>query len=93
MPHPVSVWCRCHRSQLATAEWQPGSRSETGTNRDPALPWRMTRHWVNREETPETRYYRRHPPAFERACGAGRSAVLELVMDPDQITPDRRLSA
>ena len=32
-------------------------------------------------------------PAFERACGAGRSAVLELVMDPDQITPERRLSA
>jgi len=32
-------------------------------------------------------------PAFERACAAGRSAVLELVTDPDQITPDRRLSA
>jgi acetolactate synthase-1/2/3 large subunit len=32
-------------------------------------------------------------PAFERACAAGRSAVLELVMDPAQITPDRRLSA
>ena len=32
-------------------------------------------------------------PAFERACAAGRSAVLELVMDRDQITPDRRLSA
>jgi len=32
-------------------------------------------------------------PAFERACGAGRMAVLELVTDPDQITPDRRLSA
>jgi acetolactate synthase-1/2/3 large subunit len=32
-------------------------------------------------------------PAFERACAAGRSAVLELTMDPDQITPDRRLSA
>jgi len=31
--------------------------------------------------------------AFERACSAGRSAVLELVMDPRQITPDRRLSA
>ena len=31
--------------------------------------------------------------AFERACAAGRSAVLELVMDRDQITPDRRLSA
>jgi acetolactate synthase-1/2/3 large subunit len=31
-------------------------------------------------------------PAFERASGAGRSAVLELVTDPDQITPDRRLS-
>jgi len=32
-------------------------------------------------------------PAFARACGAGRSAVVELVTDPDQITPDRRLSA
>ena len=31
--------------------------------------------------------------AFERACAAGRLAVLELVTDPDQITPDRRLSA
>lgn len=31
--------------------------------------------------------------AFERACAAGRAAVLELVMDRDQITPDRRLSA
>ena len=31
--------------------------------------------------------------AFERACAAGRSAVLELTMDPDQITPERRLSA
>lgn len=31
--------------------------------------------------------------AFERACAAGGSAVLELVTDPDQITPDRRLSA
>jgi acetolactate synthase-1/2/3 large subunit len=31
--------------------------------------------------------------AFERACAAGRSAVLELVTDPGQITPDRRLSA
>jgi len=30
--------------------------------------------------------------AFERACAADRSAVLELVTDPDQITPDRRLS-
>ena len=30
--------------------------------------------------------------AFERACAAGRSAVLELVTDPEQITPDRRLS-
>jgi acetolactate synthase-1/2/3 large subunit len=31
--------------------------------------------------------------AFERARGAGRAAVLELVMDPGQITPDKRLSA
>jgi acetolactate synthase-1/2/3 large subunit len=32
-------------------------------------------------------------PAFERACAAGRTAVLELAMDRDQITPERRLSA
>ena len=32
-------------------------------------------------------------PAFERACAANRSAVLELVTDPNQITPERRLSA
>ncbi|MBM3819297.1 MAG: thiamine pyrophosphate-binding protein [Acidimicrobiia bacterium] len=31
--------------------------------------------------------------AFERARGAGRAAVLELVMDPGQITPERRLNA
>jgi acetolactate synthase-1/2/3 large subunit len=31
--------------------------------------------------------------AFERARGAGRAAVLELVMDRGQITPDRRLGA
>jgi acetolactate synthase-1/2/3 large subunit len=31
--------------------------------------------------------------AFERACAAGRTAVLELVTDPGQITPDRRLTA
>jgi acetolactate synthase I/II/III large subunit len=31
--------------------------------------------------------------AFERARSAGRSAVLELVMDRDQITPERRLSS
>jgi len=30
-------------------------------------------------------------PAFERALAAGRSAVLELRVDPNQITPDRRL--
>jgi acetolactate synthase I/II/III large subunit len=30
--------------------------------------------------------------AFERACAAGRTAVLELTTDPDQITPERRLS-
>jgi acetolactate synthase-1/2/3 large subunit len=29
--------------------------------------------------------------AFDRARNAGRSAVLELPTDPDQITPDRRL--
>jgi acetolactate synthase-1/2/3 large subunit len=32
-------------------------------------------------------------PAFERACAAGRAAVLELMTDRDQITPERRLSA
>ena len=32
-------------------------------------------------------------PAFARASEAGRTAVLELVMDRDQITPERRLSA
>ena len=31
--------------------------------------------------------------AFERARACGRSAVLELLMDRDQITPERRLSA
>jgi acetolactate synthase I/II/III large subunit len=31
--------------------------------------------------------------AFERANAAGRAAVLELAMDPDQITPERRLNA
>ena len=31
--------------------------------------------------------------AFGRACAAERSAVLELVTDPGQIAPDRRLSA
>jgi acetolactate synthase-1/2/3 large subunit len=30
-------------------------------------------------------------PAFDRACAAGRAAVLELMTDPDQITPERRL--
>jgi acetolactate synthase-1/2/3 large subunit len=30
-------------------------------------------------------------PAFERALAAGRSAVLELLVDPNQITPDRRI--
>jgi acetolactate synthase-1/2/3 large subunit len=30
-------------------------------------------------------------PAFDRACAAGRAAVLELVTDPNQITPERRL--
>ena len=31
--------------------------------------------------------------AFERALACGRSAVLELVVDRNQITPERRLSA
>jgi len=30
-------------------------------------------------------------PAFERALAAGGSAVLELRVDPNQITPDRRI--
>ena len=30
-------------------------------------------------------------PAFDRALGAGTSAVLELRVDPNQITPDRRI--
>jgi acetolactate synthase I/II/III large subunit len=32
-------------------------------------------------------------PAFERALAAGRSAVLELRVDPNQITPDRRIGS
>jgi acetolactate synthase I/II/III large subunit len=32
-------------------------------------------------------------PAFERALDAGRSAVLELRVDPNQITPDRRIGS
>ncbi len=32
-------------------------------------------------------------PAFARAVAAGRPALLELVVDPDQITPTLRLSA
>jgi acetolactate synthase-1/2/3 large subunit len=31
--------------------------------------------------------------AFERACSAGRPALLELITDPEQSTPDARLSA
>ena len=31
-------------------------------------------------------------PAFDRALAAKGSAVLELRVDPNQITPDRRLS-
>jgi acetolactate synthase-1/2/3 large subunit len=31
------------------------------------------------------------PAAFERALAAGRSALLELVVDPAQLTPDKRL--
>ena len=32
------------------------------------------------------------PAAFERARAAGRPALIELVTDPDQVTPDERLS-
>ena len=31
--------------------------------------------------------------AFDRALKAGRAAVLDLHVDPDQITPDRRLGS
>ena len=30
-------------------------------------------------------------PDFDRALAAGRSAVLELLVDPNQITPDQRI--
>jgi acetolactate synthase-1/2/3 large subunit len=43
--------------------------------------------YAERVDTTET-----FAPAFERALAGGRSAVLELRMDPKQITPDRRLS-
>jgi acetolactate synthase I/II/III large subunit len=32
-------------------------------------------------------------PAFDRALAAGRAAVVELRVDPNQITPDRRLNS
>ena len=32
-------------------------------------------------------------PAFDRALAAGRAAVLELRVDPNQITPDRRIDS
>jgi len=32
-------------------------------------------------------------PAFDRALAAGRAAVLELRVDPNQITPERRLNS
>jgi hypothetical protein len=44
MPHRVIVWCRCHRSQLAADQRQPGSRRETGLSGDPARPGRITRN-------------------------------------------------
>jgi acetolactate synthase-1/2/3 large subunit len=44
--------------------------------------------WAERVETTDA-----FASAFERARGAGRAAVLELVMDRGQITPDRRLSS
>jgi acetolactate synthase-1/2/3 large subunit len=31
-------------------------------------------------------------PAFERALGSGKPALLELMLDPEAITPDRSLS-
>jgi acetolactate synthase-1/2/3 large subunit len=42
--------------------------------------------WAERVDTTEG-----FAPAFERALAAGRSAVLELRVDPNQITPDRRI--
>jgi acetolactate synthase-1/2/3 large subunit len=32
-------------------------------------------------------------PAFDRALAAGRAAVLELRVDPNQLTPDRRIGS
>jgi acetolactate synthase-1/2/3 large subunit len=32
------------------------------------------------------------PGAFQRALAAGRPALLELIVDPNQITPDQRLA-
>jgi len=32
-------------------------------------------------------------PAFQRALAAGRAAVLELRVDPNQLTPDRRIGS
>ena len=31
-------------------------------------------------------------PAFRRAQQAGRPAIIELLTDPDQLTPDRRIA-
>ena len=31
-------------------------------------------------------------PAFRRAQQAGRPAIIELITDPDQLTPDRRIT-
>jgi acetolactate synthase I/II/III large subunit len=44
--------------------------------------------YAERVETTDT-----FAPALERALAAGRSAVLELRVDPNQITPDRRIGS
>ena len=44
--------------------------------------------WAERVETTDA-----FAPAFERALAAKGSAVLELRVDPNQLTPDRRIGA
>jgi len=42
--------------------------------------------YADKVETTET-----FPEAFERALKTGRPALLELCMDPGQITPEKRI--
>jgi acetolactate synthase-1/2/3 large subunit len=44
--------------------------------------------WAERVETTDA-----FAPAFKRALAAKGSAVLELRVDPNQLTPDRRIGA